>query len=83
MCLHHRWTILPRRSTGETIHSQRSALSTTRSFMALLTLAAEESHLDSGLKLERALYYSSFELHDKTEGMTAFKEKRTPVFKHR
>ncbi|KAH8591071.1 ClpP/crotonase-like domain-containing protein [Bisporella sp. PMI_857] len=45
-------------------------------------LSAEEMSLQSGLQYERALYYSSFSLHDKHEGMTAFKEKRPPVFKH-
>jgi enoyl-CoA hydratase len=47
----------------------------------LLTFAAEETHLDAGLKLERSLYYSSFALEDMTEGMTAFVGKRQPVFK--
>jgi len=44
-------------------------------------LNAEETHLEAGLKLERSLYYSSFALEDKTEGMTAFSEKRQPVFR--
>ncbi|TVY37638.1 Enoyl-CoA hydratase, mitochondrial [Lachnellula subtilissima] len=44
-------------------------------------LNAEETHLEAGLMLERSLYYSSFGLEDKTEGMAAFVEKRQPVFK--
>lgn len=43
---------------------------------------AEQADLDTGLKLERALYYSSFSLRDRTEGMSAFLEKRKPVFEH-
>lgn len=42
---------------------------------------AEETHLDSGLKFERNLYYSTFDLEDRMEGMSAFVEKRTPAFK--
>ena len=48
---------------------------------SLLTFEAEETHLEAGLMLERSLYYSSFALEDKTEGMAAFVEKRQPVFK--
>ncbi|TVY85532.1 Mitochondrial Enoyl-CoA hydratase [Lachnellula suecica] len=44
-------------------------------------LNAEETHLEAGLKFERSLYYSSFGLDDRTEGMSAFVEKRQPVFK--
>lgn len=44
-------------------------------------LLADQTSLDAGLKLERSLYYSSFALEDRTEGMTAFVEKRKPVFK--
>ncbi|KAH8661503.1 ClpP/crotonase-like domain-containing protein [Tricladium varicosporioides] len=44
-------------------------------------LNAEQTDLDAGIKLERALYYSSFALQDRTEGMVAFVEKRKPVFK--
>jgi hypothetical protein len=35
------------------------------------------------MKIERALYYSSFSLRDRTEGMAEFLEKRQPVFEHR
>ncbi|KAF4624059.1 hypothetical protein G7Y89_g14115 [Cudoniella acicularis] len=44
-------------------------------------LNAEQTDLDAGIKLERALYYSSFALEDRTEGMVAFVEKRKPAFK--
>ncbi|RDW87437.1 hypothetical protein BP5796_03131 [Coleophoma crateriformis] len=46
-------------------------------------LNAEQTHLDAGLALERSLYYGSFSLDDRTEGMAAFVEKRQPVFKDR
>lgn len=36
--------------------------------------------LNAGIKLERALYYSSFSLEDRKEGMAAFVQKRDPVF---
>ena len=51
-------------------------------WLVLLTSAAEQSSLELGMKYERSLYYSTFSLHDKHEGMTAFLEKRPPVFKH-
>ncbi|KAH9217023.1 ClpP/crotonase-like domain-containing protein [Leptodontidium sp. 2 PMI_412] len=44
-------------------------------------LSADEMSLESGLKIERSLYYGSFALQDRTEGMVAFVEKRLPVFK--
>jgi enoyl-CoA hydratase/carnithine racemase len=47
------------------------------------TPIAEQTDLGAGLKLERALYYSSFSLRDRTEGMAAFLEKRKPDFEHR
>ncbi|PBP19427.1 hypothetical protein BUE80_DR009799 [Diplocarpon rosae] len=45
-------------------------------------LSADETNLEAGLKLERSLYYSSFALEDRTEGMQACIEKRPPVFKN-
>lgn len=45
-----------------------------------LTTVADEMSLDAGLKIERSLYYGSFALQDRTEGMSAFVEKRQPVF---
>lgn len=45
-------------------------------------MTAERTDLDTGIKLERALYYASFSLQDKVEGMTAFVEKREAVLKH-
>lgn len=47
-----------------------------------LIFIADQTTLDAGLKLERALYYSSFALDDRTEGMTAFVTKRKPEFKN-
>ncbi len=45
--------------------------------------AAEELPLSAGLKLERDLIHSMFDLHDQKEGMAAFLEKRTPKFENR
>ncbi len=44
--------------------------------------AALETTLTEGVKVERQLFYSSFALDDKFEGMNAFAEKRTPEFKN-
>jgi len=43
---------------------------------------AYESTLTEGIKYERAMFYSCFATDDQTEGMTAFLEKRPPVFKN-
>lgn len=40
-----------------------------------------QTNLESGLAYERELYSLSLSLEDKTEGVNAFLEKRTPVFK--
>ena len=45
--------------------------------------AAEELPLSSGLKLERELIHSMFDLHDQKEGMAAFLEKRAAKFENR
>jgi enoyl-CoA hydratase len=45
-------------------------------------LAAENAPLDGGMALEKALYYSTFDLSDCKEGISAFLEKRAPVFRH-
>lgn len=45
-------------------------------------LAAEATTLDAGLAHEKALYYSTFSMHDCKEGLTAFLEKRPPQFAH-
>lgn len=44
--------------------------------------AAFESPLSEGLRLERQTFLALFSLADKEEGMTAFLEKRLPVFTH-
>ena len=41
-----------------------------------------ESGLDGGFAIERGLYYSSFDLQDKNEGISAFLEKRKPEWTH-
>lgn len=44
---------------------------------------AYETTLAEGIHLERRLLYATFALDDRREGMTAFAEKRPPVFRHR
>jgi enoyl-CoA hydratase len=44
---------------------------------------AFETGLAAGLKFERRLFHATFGTLDQNEGMTAFTEKRPPVFKHR
>lgn len=44
---------------------------------------AEELPLSAGLDYEKRNFYLAFSTEDKTEGMTAFVEKRTPQWKHR
>lgn len=44
---------------------------------------AFETGLAAGLKFERRLFHATFGTLDQKEGMTAFTEKRPPVFKHR
>lgn len=51
--------------------------------VADIVCTAEQTDLDAGLKYERALYYSSLSLEDRSEGMAAFNEKRTPAFKNK
>jgi len=44
---------------------------------------AYETTLAEGVRFERRLFHSLFATEDQKEGMTAFVEKRKPVFKHR
>ncbi len=44
---------------------------------------AEELGLSEGLDYEKRNFYLAFGTEDKTEGMTAFVEKRPPIWKHR
>lgn len=44
---------------------------------------AHETHLAEGLHLERRLLYATFALDDRREGLTAFTQKRRPVFRNR
>ena len=45
--------------------------------------AAEDMPLTEGIRFERRLFRATFALRDQKEGMTAFLEKRKPVFKHK
>ena len=42
-----------------------------------------ETTLTEGIRFERRVFHSTFATEDQKEGMTAFVEKRPPVFKHR
>ena len=44
--------------------------------------AAQESTLAEGLRIEKQAFAATFALDDQTEGMGAFREKRTPEFTH-
>jgi enoyl-CoA hydratase len=45
--------------------------------------AAYEMTLDQGLRFERRMFHSLFALEDQKEGMSAFAEKRKPVWKNK
>lgn len=49
---------------------------------SLLQNASFESSLAEGLRLERALFYSTFATADQKIGMKAFIDKASPEFKH-
>ncbi len=60
------------------------------SFSLPMTLVAKEAvnrafetTLAEGVKFERRTFHATFALDDRLEGMTAFAEKRKPVWKHR
>mmetsp|Transcript_58213 Transcript_58213/g.126508 ORF Transcript_58213/g.126508 Transcript_58213/m.126508 type:complete len:143 (-) Transcript_58213:57-485(-) len=44
---------------------------------------AYESNLQSGLKFEKQVFWSTFSLEDQKEGMKAFSEKKKPEFKNK
>src|SRR5690625_3638392 len=44
--------------------------------------AAQETSLEEGLRLEKQAFAATFALDDQTEGMAAFRDKRTPDFTH-
>jgi enoyl-CoA hydratase len=44
---------------------------------------AYETTLAEGVRFERRLFQSTFATEDQKEGMTAFVEKRKPVYKNR
>jgi len=44
---------------------------------------AFETTLEEGVRFERRLFHSTFAIEDQKEGMTAFVEKRKPVFQNR
>jgi len=44
---------------------------------------AYETTLAEGIRYERRVFHSTFAVEDRKEGMTAFIEKRKPVFKHK
>ena len=46
-------------------------------------LAAHETTLAEGLRIEAGLFEASFDTEDRREGMSAFLDKRRPDFKHR
>ncbi|KAH9259231.1 hypothetical protein BASA81_002274 [Batrachochytrium salamandrivorans] len=46
------------------------------------TNAAYESSLAEGIRFERRVFHASFSTKDRLEGMSAFEEKRKPVWKH-
>ena len=45
-------------------------------------LTAENMNLEGGMAIEKTLYYSTFDLADCREGITAFLEKRAPEYRH-
>ena len=44
---------------------------------------AYETTLAEGVRFERRMFNATFSTEDKMEGMSAFAEKRSAVFKHR
>jgi len=61
--------------------AQKAPLAIKAAVQALRT--ARETPLQSGMMMERRLYESVFATEDRLEGMTAFLEKRQPIFQGR
>ncbi|CZT07548.1 related to enoyl-CoA hydratase precursor, mitochondrial [Rhynchosporium agropyri] len=73
----------PNELYGATVAAARKIASRSMPVIQLAkqaVLNADEMGLEGGLKMERSLYYGSFALEDRTEGMVAFVKKRQPVF---
>ncbi|MCW1934950.1 enoyl-CoA hydratase-related protein [Pararhodobacter zhoushanensis] len=71
---------------GEALALARQLAARSRPIMMLAKEAvnhAHETHLSEGIYLERRLLYATFATDDRREGMTAFTEKRPPVFTNR
>ena len=45
--------------------------------------ASYELNLEEGLRFERRIFQALFATEDQKEGMAAFIEKRTPLWKHK
>lgn len=83
--------LVSRIATQETYLDEAITLakSIAKSSRPILRLAKEavnqayETPLSAGIHLERRLLYATFATQDRLEGMTAFIEKRPPVFRHR
>ncbi|GJJ06051.1 hypothetical protein Clacol_000239 [Clathrus columnatus] len=74
---------------GEVVKEAVQVASTIASKGQIAIQAAKEAvnasyqlQLEEGLRLERRLFHSLFATKDQKEGMTAFAEKRKPVFTH-
>lgn len=76
----------PGHQVAEAVALAASLAARSRPVLALAKEAvnkAYETHLQEGIYVERRLLYATFALEDRREGMTAFAEKRPPVFRNR